>query len=294
MNTIKNIDLVKFKKECKKHSASELAKLYGVHRDTMYRWRKKVGMQNIHLDEWKNHMKTCNVWKYGTEEQKECARKKISEKAKKRFAEGRGNLKHDGDWKRKMKKSFEKKRKEGYIFKGRKKTKEEIEKIRKTVLKKIKTGEIPKIEEVRKKMSSLEKKKLYRVVSCKRKEFLDKHPSHMVVARIYRNGGKGLPRSEPQQNIFNWAKNKFNERIKIDFPFEFKGRYAFGDVVFLDRKLVIEYDGWAKTDSKIENRDLVISKNGFSVERFRVVCFEEIEDVINSYPIVSSGVSSVP
>lgn len=121
------------------------------------------------------------------------------------------------------------------------------------------------------------------------------HPDQQIVARIFRGGGgRKVMSSDPQDKIYEWAKLKFSEEIKLNYPFEFNGKYAFGDVTFIDRKLVIEYDEkyWHnKLSADYEkNRDGLILNNGFSIVHFNYVCFEELERVINSYPINPGGV----
>jgi len=100
-------------------------------------------------------------------------------------------------------------------------------------------------------------------------------------------GGIHIKSSIPQDKLFEWAKEKFsNERVAKNYPFEFNGKYAFGDVVFLDRKLVIEYDGvyWHnKRKDYDEKRDNRILQNGFYVYRTNHINFKELERVINSY-----------
>ena len=200
-----------------------------------------------------------------------------------------GNINHDAEWKKKIRLAWKKKMEGGFVpwNKNKKRSKYEIDKIRETVKRKIKSGEIPNLAELSKQRSLCEKRRIYKKVSEKRKLFLRKHPSHQIIAWIFRNGGRGIKSSPNQEAIFKWARQKYpNETIVLNFPFTYNGRYAFGDVVFLERKLVIEYDGWEKDEAYRKERDARIYANGFSIERFRVVCFEEIERIISAYPLL--------
>ena len=246
-----------------------------------------------------DHLKEINVWNYGSEKAKEDCRKKISQKAKKRFAEGKGNF-HWNDpvwrelrankirakWKRNVKNGV------GTWNSGTERSDKDKRKIRETVLIRMKEGRIPNLGVLVKARTEKEKKRIYKIVSEKRRLFLKNHPEQSVVARIFANGGENIGTSEPQENLYVWCLNKFKgERIEYNFPFVFEGRYAFGDIVFLDRRLVLEYDGdpWHKDKLKDKIRDERIIKNGFKVFRTSRVCFEEIEDMIRRCPVLGGG-----
>ena len=101
-----------------------------------------------------------------------------------------------------------------------------------------------------------------------------------------KNKGKFVAKSEPQVNIFLWAKNRFrDDAVEINYPFEDCGKFAFGDVVLLNKKIVIEYDEpyWHSSEkAKFYNgqHDKIICANGFMIIHVNYVCFEELEEMI--------------